>query len=170
MKSISKLRHIQESNLRLEKRYLIEQVSSGNTIPPKGISKEINTATPPVTSITYQDPTNKGNKKPMVSSQIDKSYFERNPKGTIKFATWDDVKPGEIYIGQPIEINGYVIPTKYSNTELLDNMDSNAGRGFDGGEFKYELKKGPTMGNTQGERFVEVTGPNSFYGQIFLDR
>ncbi len=31
MKSVSKIRHIQESNLRLEKRYLIEQVSSGDT-------------------------------------------------------------------------------------------------------------------------------------------
>lgn len=146
-----------------------QTTNSGNTMTPKGISKEINTAPAPVTSIIYQDPTNKGDKKPMVSSQIDKLYFERNPKGTIKFATWDDVIPGKIYIGQPIEINGHAIP-KYSNASLLTNMDSNAGRGFEGGEFKYELKKGPTMGNTQGERFVEVTGPNSFYGQIFLDR
>ena len=31
MKSVSKLRHIQESNLRLEKRYLMEQPQSGTT-------------------------------------------------------------------------------------------------------------------------------------------
>jgi hypothetical protein len=85
------------------------------------------------------------------SGGFDKTYFEKNTKGTMVIDEY----------GQPKSINGTELTDSSRQFGPFFQQGDGFGRGFNSGNFNYEYKTTKTMRNPSGELVIEVKNNTS---------